>query len=287
MSARMIRNHRLLAWLAIVLLCFPITMEFAKAGTPSEISKGEKFSFEGQRIKLTNYKFTTVDKFNDGSQEAKWTAESNEIYCIIEYEWENTSNKSVVCSHMIAPYIRYNNKTYYAGYFFPTDMRLNVWDASMFSLNMKSKSFSSGAKHKMRTSITLPRAAKQSGEVIVAFGYSDDFSQSEQEAYFYIRKNKATKKPTSTPSPKPVKTPRPTAAAQHSAQTGNTKGFLQIRAEGDVNIRSGADSGTEKIGTAKAKEIFLYIGVENGWYQIIMENGLVGYVASGLVTILQ
>ena len=79
-------------------------------------------------------------------------------------------------------------------------------------------------------------------------------------------------------TPAPLRIDLPTTAAAPSGQT------VTVRNEGDVNLRRRATSASDRVGTARAGHTYPLLEIaENGWYKILLSNGVEGYISPKLV----
>lgn len=63
-------------------------------------------------------------------------------------------------------------------------------------------------------------------------------------------------------------------------------GRVRIRESGNVNVRSESNADSERVGTAKAGAEYPCLGIaENGWLQIQLEDGTIGYVSGMMASL--
>ena len=80
-----------------------------------------------------------------------------------------------------------------------------------------------------------------------------------------------------------------TAASSTAAQVGNNQemGRVRIQCSGSANVRAQNDQHSELVCRVKNGQEFDYLTVaDNGWVQIILEDGSTGFVSGKLVKIL-
>ena len=83
-----------------------------------------------------------------------------------------------------------------------------------------------------------------------------------------------TLEPTSVPTPEPT----PESTQEPTPEPAPSPVF-QVRDSGNVNVRSKSNSESPKVGTAIANATYPLISEENGWYQIILEDGTIGWIS--------
>lgn len=63
---------------------------------------------------------------------------------------------------------------------------------------------------------------------------------------------------------------------------------VRIHADGAVNVRSEADAKSAKVGSAKASGTYPVLSIaENGWFEITLEDGTIGYVSPKVADLVQ
>ena len=81
-------------------------------------------------------------------------------------------------------------------------------------------------------------------------------------------------------------TPAPVSAVEEpetTQQSGSTK--IKIRNGGLVNVRQAPDQNSILVGTVEGGKTYECIGkADNGWYEIVMPNGLTGFISGKRVT---
>lgn len=66
--------------------------------------------------------------------------------------------------------------------------------------------------------------------------------------------------------------------------SGQSAGRVRIKANGTVNVRKESTKSSERVGRVKDGEEYEYVQVaENGWVQIRLENGELGYVSGNMI----
>lgn len=73
-------------------------------------------------------------------------------------------------------------------------------------------------------------------------------------------------------------------------QTEDIASMLQIRIResGDVNVRAKPDAESARVGKATAGKTYDCLSVaDNGWYEIVLEDGTVGFVSQKLATMIE
>ncbi len=76
--------------------------------------------------------------------------------------------------------------------------------------------------------------------------------------------------------------------AQENAVDGNFVGKVVIRQEGNVNVRKKSNADSAKVGTAKAGAVYPCLSVaDNGWFEIQLENGTVGFVSPKMASLVE
>jgi len=72
------------------------------------------------------------------------------------------------------------------------------------------------------------------------------------------------------------------------APAAEMQSWVRIRESGNVNVRQKNDSESAKIGSAKAGAEYPCLSVEdNGWFQIQLENGDVGFISGKMATLME
>ena len=94
------------------------------------------------------------------------------------------------------------------------------------------------------------------------------------EPEFTVRYLYDTQAPVSAPTMAPTATPTPRVI-----------GTVTIRKSGAVNVRERDTTESAKIGSAKAGAVYPCLSISpNGWYQIELADGTIGYVTNTLTT---
>ncbi len=122
----------------------------------------------------------------------------------------------------------------------------------------------------------------------------------------------ATPVPTATPEPTPAPTPSPTPAktaadpVQRETPRGNAEtpkpsgaanteaphglalvGRIKIQAGRNPAVRSAASTRGEKIGAARAEAEYEVLEITENWYRILLEDGQIGWVNSGMADLVK
>ena len=64
------------------------------------------------------------------------------------------------------------------------------------------------------------------------------------------------------------------------------QGKIKTHRDGSINVRKAPDAKSEKIGWLKASSVVTCTGItDNGWYQVVLRNGQVGYISKNLASI--
>ncbi len=87
-----------------------------------------------------------------------------------------------------------------------------------------------------------------------------------------------TPEPTTEPTAEPTPEPTPEPTVEPTPEPTPTPVF-QVRDSGNANVRSKSNSESPKVGTAIANATYPLINEENGWYQIILDDGTIGWIS--------
>lgn len=95
-----------------------------------------------------------------------------------------------------------------------------------------------------------------------------------------------TADPTPTPAPAVEPSSTPTDQGENTAAK-NPKLIIKITDEStSVNIRQGPTVQSNKIGDAKAGEVFEYTSLDSGWYEIKLADGTTGFISARYIEVI-
>ena len=101
------------------------------------------------------------------------------------------------------------------------------------------------------------------------------------EKYLSVDKTESSQSPTQSPTQSVTPTPTPDT----SASTGKQQGKI-ANCQESVNLRSGPGTGYKLLGKINKDTVVGIISLDNGWYNIRLENGDTAYVLSTYVKLL-